>query len=68
MEQLFGFMEVKVTCPDSIKVPLLPYKDPNTGFLIFPTGTFTGVYFTEELKLGHNKVQLQGENMLSLIT
>ena len=51
LEQLFGFVEAFVTCPDSIEVPLLPYKDPNTGTLVFPTGSFTGVYFTEELKL-----------------
>ena len=51
LEQLFGFVEARVMCPDSIKVPLLPYKDPKTGTLLFPTGSFTGVYFTEELKL-----------------
>lgn len=51
LEQLFGFVSAKVTCPESLKVPLLPYKDPKTGTLLFPTGTFTGVYFTEELEL-----------------
>ncbi|MCO5560144.1 hypothetical protein L7F22_013751 [Adiantum nelumboides] len=60
LEHLFGFVEAKVTCPDSIEVPLLPYKDPKSGTLLFPTGTFAGVYFTEELKLA-SKVGYQIE-------
>ena len=62
LENLFGFVTAKVTCPDHLKVPLLPYKDPKLGTLLFPTGTFTGVYFTEELKLAKKvgyKVQLR---------
>lgn len=36
-------------CPPSIKKPFLPYKDA-FGTLLFPTGTFDGVYYSEELK------------------
>ena len=35
-------------CPKDIKVPVLPHKVD--GKTIFPTGTWRGVYFSEELK------------------
>ena len=44
----FGFLEVEIECPDSISRPVLPYR--YNGRTIFPTGIFTGVYFSEELK------------------
>nr|YP_009690150.1 DNA polymerase family B [Porodaedalea pini]QEG56930.1 DNA polymerase family B [Porodaedalea pini] len=44
----FGFYKVKVEAPDSIKHPLLPIR--NQGTCIFPTGTWTGWYFSEEIK------------------
>jgi hypothetical protein len=49
LENFFGFILVKVTCPKTITRPMLPYK--NEGKTIFPTGTWLGVYFSEELKV-----------------
>ena len=49
---MFGFCEVVVTCPKDIKKPVLPHK--YNGETIFPTGEWTGVYFTEELKAVSN--------------
>ncbi|KAH6556220.1 hypothetical protein KP509_1Z195900, partial [Ceratopteris richardii] len=70
LSKLFGFVKAKVTCPDDIKVPFLPYRNPETGSLVFPTGTFTGVYFTEELKyavsIGYS-VELQHGYLFSKI-
>lgn len=58
----FGFCEVEVTCPDSIKRPVLPVK--YKGKTIYPTGTWTGIYFSEELKdvikLGYTFKLLKG--------
>ncbi len=48
LENFFGFCLCEVTTPKNIKIPLLPYK--HNGKTIFPTGTFIGVYFSEELK------------------
>ena len=44
---LFGFFECEVKVPDTVR-PLIPYK--YQGNTIYPLGTFTGVYFTEEMK------------------
>lgn len=44
-----GFLECDVECPDSLHIPVLPFKTPE-GKLIFPTGTWQGVYFSEEVK------------------
>ena len=63
LENLYGFIEAYVVCPPSIERPFLPYKDAY-GTLIFPTGKFTGVYFSEELKfaktLGYEIIPLRG--------
>ncbi len=48
LNNFYGYLEVKVTCPATIKIPLLPMKDPESGRTIFPRGTWT--YFSEELK------------------
>nr|YP_009381356.1 hypothetical protein AEK19_MT0150 [Utricularia reniformis]ART31176.1 hypothetical protein AEK19_MT0150 [Utricularia reniformis] len=50
LEDLYGFIEAYVICPESIKNPVLPYRDEKSGVLLFPTGTFIGVYYSEELK------------------
>ncbi|RZB65257.1 DNA polymerase [Glycine soja] len=50
LDNMFGFIEAYVECPKSIKKPFLPYRDNKDGTLIFPTGTFVGVYYSEELK------------------
>ncbi|EPS72962.1 hypothetical protein M569_01793, partial [Genlisea aurea] len=53
LDSLFGFIEAYVVCPTYIKRPFLPYKNKD-GTLIFPTGQFLGVYYSEELKYARN--------------
>lgn len=36
-------------CPCEITRPFLPYRDDKNQTLLFPTGKFVGVYFSEEL-------------------
>lgn len=45
----FGFLRVKVTSPKDLQLPLLQTKID--GRTVAPLGTWTGWYFTEELKL-----------------
>ena len=45
----FGFLRVKVQAPDNLYIPLLQTKVNGTS--IAPLGTWTGWYFSEELKL-----------------
>lgn len=63
LDSLFGFIEAYVVCPNNISKPFLPYKDKN-GTLIFPTGKFIGVFYSEELKfardLGYDIIPLRG--------
>ena len=64
----FGFIEVEVTCPSNIKIPLLPHK--HEGKTIFPRGTWIGVYFSEELyavmKHGYKVTPLIGGLAISM--
>ena len=48
LEDFFGFCLAEIYCPKDIKIPLLPLK--YKGKTIFPTGSWIGVYFSEELK------------------
>jgi DNA polymerase type B, organellar and viral len=48
LSEFFGFCLCEVTTPRNILKPLLPYK--HNGKTIYPTGTWIGVYFSEELK------------------
>ena len=48
LNNFFGFLNVEVYCPKNLQVPVLPCKF--NGKTIFPTGSFTGTYFSEELK------------------
>jgi hypothetical protein len=50
LNTFFGFLEVEVFCPSSIKIPLLTKYDKLKG-LICPTGNWVDVYFSEELKM-----------------
>jgi hypothetical protein len=52
LHNLFGFALAKVTCPTDLNIPVLPVylKIKGTDKLVFPTGTFKGYYFSEELK------------------
>jgi hypothetical protein len=49
-DTFFGFLEVEVFCPISMKIPLLTVYDKIRG-LICPVGTWKGIYFSEELKV-----------------
>jgi hypothetical protein len=48
LDSFFGFLEVEVTAPNDLIIPMLPLE--YQGKTIFPTGTWTGTYFSEELK------------------
>ena len=48
LNNFFGFLRVEVTCPESCKRPMLPLR--HEGKTIYPVGTWTGTYFSEELK------------------
>ena len=64
LDSIFGFIEAYVVCPKTIKKPFLPYRDNNNNTLIFPTGEFVGVYYSEELKyargLGYTVIPISG--------
>lgn len=47
LNEFFGYCLAEITTPKNILKPLLPYK--HNGKTIFPTGTWIGVYFSEEL-------------------
>lgn len=63
LDSMFGFIKAYVVCPKTIKKPFLPYRDKN-GTLIFPTGEFLGVYYSEELKyavgIGYKVIPISG--------
>ena len=48
LDNFFGFVKVDVYCPSTVERPLLPTK--YKGKTIFPTGMWSGTYFSEELK------------------
>ena len=48
LNNFFGFIEVEVTCPIDMLKPVLPFKFE--GKTIYPVGTWTAIYFSEELK------------------
>ncbi len=50
LEDFFGFALAEVHCPESVLIPLLPYKDPQSNRTIHPRGTWQAVYYSEELK------------------
>jgi hypothetical protein len=64
LDNLYGFIEAHVVCPSTISRPFLPYRDEKTKTLVFPTGNFVGVYYSEELKyarkLGYQILPLSG--------
>lgn len=63
LSNLYGFIEAYVECPSTITRPFLPYRVDNVS-LVFPTGEFVGVYFSEELifarDLGYKIIPLKG--------
>lgn len=48
LENVFGFAEAKITSPENLTIPLLPFKVDNET--LHPLGSWIGLYFTEELK------------------
>jgi hypothetical protein len=46
-----GFVECEVDIPDTCYLPPLPYRDEQSGKLLFPVGRFSGVWSWSELKL-----------------
>lgn len=63
LDSMFGFIEAYVECPKTINKPFLPYRNKENT-LIFPTGEFVGVYFSEELKyardIGYTVIPISG--------
>nr|GFD50097.1 DNA polymerase-like [Tanacetum cinerariifolium] len=63
IDSMLGFIEAYAVCLKTINKPILPYHS-KTGTLIFPTGEFIGVYYSEELKyavgLGYKVVPISG--------
>ncbi|GLJ16456.1 hypothetical protein SUGI_0280020 [Cryptomeria japonica] len=63
LSNLYGFIEAYVVCSSTIKRPFLPYRDHNDT-LLFPTGKFVDVYFSEELiyarELGYKNFPIRG--------
>ena len=45
---MLGIYRVRVTAPDDIRHPILPYRDKYN--VIYPVGTWEGMYCSEELK------------------
>lgn len=64
LDSMFGFIEAYVECPKSLNKPFLPYRNKKDGTLLFPTGTFVGVYYSEELKyareIGYTIIPING--------
>lgn len=48
LDNYFGFVYCKITAPDNLYIPILPYL--LKGKLICPTGTWYSMYFSEEVK------------------
>jgi hypothetical protein len=48
LDSFFGFVKAEIYCPSDMLRPVLPYH--SNGKTIYPTGVWTGVYFSEELK------------------
>ena len=46
LKNFFGFIKAKFTAPKGIKNPVLIFR--HDGKTIHPTGTWVGVYFSEE--------------------
>lgn len=50
LDNFFGFVYAKIYIPFSEKPPVLPWLEAKTSSLLYPRGTFTGHFFSEELK------------------
>lgn len=63
LKDMFGFIKAFVITPSKMDRPFLPYRMKDRT-LLFPTGKFGGVYFSEELKyaetLGYKVYPISG--------
>jgi hypothetical protein len=48
LDTFFGFAQVQIVCPTNMLRPVLPFH--HEGKTIYPVGSWTGTYFSEELK------------------
>jgi hypothetical protein len=48
LDNFFGFINCEITIDSNVLKPMVPFK--HKGKTIFPTGTLSGVYFSEEIK------------------
>jgi hypothetical protein len=66
LESFFGFAYVRVFCPLNMERPVLPlcFQQYQAGKTIYPVGTWSGTYFSEELKavqkLGYQITLIRG--------
>ena len=47
---MLSICRVKVTAPFNIQHPILPFRDTKTGRVIYPDGTWFGMYTSAEIK------------------
>lgn len=63
LSSLCGFIQAYVVCPPEMNNPFLPFKKSD-GTLLFPTGSFVGIYYSEEFifaqKLGYKIYPIKG--------
>ena len=52
LNSFFGFVEVKISCPLNMAKPVLPFH--LNGKTVYPVGSWTATYFSEELKAVQN--------------
>lgn len=64
LDSFYGYFEAHIVCPKTITRPFLPYRDEERQTIVFPTGEFVGVYYSEELKyardIGYQVTLLSG--------
>ena len=67
LDNFFGFLDLEIECPTTIKHPILPFK--LDGRTIFPQGLISGVYFSEEIKeavkLGYKIIKVHSAKRFS---
>lgn len=49
-DRLAGTVEANVTVPEDCAIPVLPWREPETGRLYWPVGSWRGRFIAEELR------------------
>lgn len=49
-DDMLSICKVRVIAPFGLEHPILPFRDINTGRVIYPDGNWTGMYCSEEIK------------------